>query len=222
MQNLNKDTCLVLDLDDTLYKELDYQTSGFSYIERKVNELFGKNINGELQRLKDLGCKDIFLELTRLLSLPESVKASFLSMYRFHEPKIVLSKENQEFVRYAKNNFAKVVILSDGRSISQRLKVYSLNITDFPLYISEEWESKKPDDLRFRKIMQKYSCCKTFCYVGDNPKKDFIAPNKLSWTTICLSSDEKNIHSQDLKSLSSDYYPNFWINSLIELKNVKF
>ena len=35
-----KKTCLVLDLDDTLYKEYDYQTSGLKYIEEQVLELY--------------------------------------------------------------------------------------------------------------------------------------------------------------------------------------
>ncbi len=35
-----KKTCLVLDLDDTLYKEYDYQTSGLKYIENQVLRLW--------------------------------------------------------------------------------------------------------------------------------------------------------------------------------------
>jgi len=31
-----KKTCLVLDLDDTLYREHDYQTSGLKYVEEQV------------------------------------------------------------------------------------------------------------------------------------------------------------------------------------------
>ena len=35
-----------------------------------------------------------------------------------------------------------------------------------------------------------------FYYIGDNVVKDFIAPNQLGWTTICLLDNGQNIHKQ--------------------------
>ena len=40
-----KTTCLVLDLDDTLYKEYDYQTSGLNYVERELSALYNIEAN---------------------------------------------------------------------------------------------------------------------------------------------------------------------------------
>jgi hypothetical protein len=59
-----KNTCLVLDLDDTLYKEYDYQTSGLKHIEDQVLRLYGINLNGKLLKLREQGVKDIYLELS--------------------------------------------------------------------------------------------------------------------------------------------------------------
>lgn len=59
MLKANK-TCLVLDLDDTLYHEFDYQTSGLKFVEKKVEELYGKSFEGTLTSLRDSGCKDVF------------------------------------------------------------------------------------------------------------------------------------------------------------------
>ena len=56
-----KKTCLVLDLDDTLYKEYDYQTSGLKYIEKKILDLYDINIFGKLLDLRDQGVSDLFL-----------------------------------------------------------------------------------------------------------------------------------------------------------------
>ena len=80
-----KNTCLVLDLDDTLYKEYDYQTSGLKHIEDQVLRLYNINLNGKLLELRDQGVKDVYLELINILKLPVSIKESFIMMYRYHK-----------------------------------------------------------------------------------------------------------------------------------------
>ena len=57
--------CCDLDLDDTLFKEYDYQTSGLKYIEDQVLILYGINLNGKLLELRDQGVEDVYLELIR-------------------------------------------------------------------------------------------------------------------------------------------------------------
>ena len=174
-----KKTCLVLDLDDTLYKEYDYQTSGLKYIEKKILDLYDINIFGKLLDLRDQGVSDLFHELTKMLKLPTHVKKSFIAMYHHHTPDISLSLENEKFINSVLSDFGNVVILTDGRSISQRSKLKSLNLSKIPVYISEEWDSLKPDKKRFLAIMESYSDNNYFCYVADNPSKDFITPNSL-------------------------------------------
>ena len=212
-----KNTCLVLDLDDTLYKEYDYQTSGLKYVEDQVLKLYNINLNGKLLKLRDKGVKDIYLELINILKLPVSIKESFIMMYRFHKPDIELTLETKIFIKSALSDFKHVVILTDGYSISQRLKVESLDLIKIPLFISEEWNSKKPDNARFVTIMEKYYTCNQFCYVADNPSKDFVSPNALKWTSICLKGDKKNIHSQNIDKINKEYLPKFFISSLNDI-----
>jgi len=212
-----KNTCLVLDLDDTLYKEYDYQTSGLKYIEDQVLRLYDINLNGKLLELRDQGIKDVYLELINILKLPVSIKESFIMMYRYHKPDIKLTLETKNFIKSALSEFKYVVILTDGYSISQRLKVESLGLIKIPLFISEEWNSLKPDNLRFLSIMKKYNTCNQFCYVADNPSKDFVSPNALEWTSICLKGDKKNIHSQNIDKINKEYLPDFYINNLNEI-----
>ena len=212
-----KKTCLVLDLDDTLYREYDYQTSGLKYVEEQVQELYGVNLRGKLLELRGQGAHDIFLELTYLLNIPASIKDSFLMMYRYHKPDIALTLEVDGFIESALHNFGKVVILTDGRSVSQRLKLESLDLLKMPVFISEEWNSEKPDNKRFVAIMEKYTTCSNFCYVADNPSKDFIAPNALDWISICLKGDQNNIHSQDGNSIKEEHLPHYWVNNLSEI-----
>jgi putative hydrolase of the HAD superfamily len=208
-----KKTCLVLDLDDTLYKEYDYQTSGLKYVEKQVLELYDVDLKGKLLELRGRGVSDIFLELTNILNIPSSIKGSFLMMYRYHKPNIVLTLETKKFIESALHNFGQVVILTDGRSISQRLKLESLRLLKIPVFISEEWNSTKPDNKRFVAIMERYTTCSNFCYVADNPSKDFITPNILGWETIGVRNSGKNIHTQ-VSSLSEKYNPDKWVSNL--------
>jgi putative hydrolase of the HAD superfamily len=212
-----KKTCLVLDLDDTLYKEYDYQTSGLKYVEEQVLELYDVDLRGKLLELRDQGVNDIFLELTNILNMPSSIKDSFLMMYRYHSPDIKLTAETKDFLKSVLNDFKHVVILTDGRSISQRLKLESLGLMRIPVFISEEWNSIKPDDKRFVAIMERYATCSNFCYVADNPSKDFVAPNALDWISICLKGDQNNIHSQDENSIKEECLPHYWVNNLSEI-----
>ena len=55
-----------------------------------------------------------------------------------------------------------------------------------------------------------------FIYVGDNTKKNFIAPNQLGWKTYCITNDGRNIHGQDM-SLDEAYMPQHIIKSIEEI-----
>ena len=212
-----KTTCLVLDLDDTLYKEYDYQTSGLSFVEKELSYLYNVDLNDYLINLRDKGVNDIFLETLDLLGLPKITKESLLFLYRNHMPKINLTETTISFMQSIQNDFKQVAILTDGRSLSQRLKIKALGLTDIPVYISEEWNSKKPDEKRFIAIMEKYQSCSLFCYIGDNPAIDFIAPNRLGWSTFCLKDDGQNIHSQSVEGFRNEFLPSYYLNNLTEL-----
>ena len=58
-----------------------------------------------------------------------------------------------------------------------------------------------------------------FIYIGDNTKKDFIAPNKLGWETICLRDNGLNIHQQNF-NLDSSFLPKYMINNLAEIVKI--
>ena len=58
-----------------------------------------------------------------------------------------------------------------------------------------------------------------YYYIGDNTKKDFIAPNKLGWETICLRDNGLNIHQQNF-NLDSSFLPKYMINNLAEIVKI--
>ncbi|WP_083702163.1 HAD family hydrolase [Mangrovimonas sp. DI 80] len=84
--------------------------------------------------------------------------------------------------------------------------------------VSEEFGSEKPNVKNFEYFSDKYDR-DAFVYVGDNVKKDPIAPNKLGWHSICLRNNGKNIHEQ-VFNLEKNQTPKYLINSLSELTNI--
>lgn len=210
-----KSTVVVLDLDDTLYKEADYHASGLVEVCRWIEVLYGISITAGLNELRESGETDLLAGLCRLAGLPLSVKESLLWVYRLHQPTIRLTEQVSDFLENLKNKY-QVAILTDGRSISQRLKLKALGLSHLPAYISEEHGADKPSPVRFELIMREMPATRYF-YVGDNLKKDFIAPNGLGWTTVCLRNDGRNIHRQDVTGLHLNQLPSFWVDTLDEL-----
>ena len=57
-----------------------------------------------------------------------------------------------------------------------------------------------------------------FTYVGDNLKKDFIAPYHLGWMTICLKDDGRNIHRKEVDDIEEGMMPKRWIYSFVSIR----
>lgn len=207
-------TVFVLDLDDTLYPEIDYQSSGYMEVCRWVEEIAGVSLIQDLAILRGRSEPDILGALCELAALPLATKESLLWIYRLHVPKISLSASVTAFLQILRERH-QVAILTDGRSVTQRQKIKALGLTDIPVYISEEYSSEKPSPYRFELIMQEIPANR-YIYIGDNPKKDFVAPNALGWLTFCLRDQGKNVHSQEIEGLDVKQMPNFWIDSLDE------
>lgn len=205
----------VFDLDDTLYKEVDYRNSGFSFIHSQIKELYKKDVS-ECINKAILSGDDVLVSVCKKLNLPMSTKDSFLWMYRNHMPKIHLSDGAEELIIKLRRNLIQVAIITDGRAISQRNKLKSLGLIDIEALISEEFGDLKPQTNRFKYLMKKYNKEKKYIYIGDNPKKDFLMPKKLGWITIGIKDNGSNIHPQNL-DLPEEYQPKIWVNDFKEL-----
>ncbi|MGO9005640.1 MAG: HAD family hydrolase [Beijerinckiaceae bacterium] len=211
-----KNTVVTVDLDDTLYAEIDYYRSGVRAVCREIAVLFGRDIEPALLDYEAEGGRDLWTEACNLLNLPLTVKDQFLWIYRLHVPDIALSPNVVSTLAALNASCRKVVILTDGRSISQRRKLAALGLTEFEAYISEEWGSVKPDSARFLAIMRRYPGAH-YAYVADNPNKDFVAPNQLGWKTIGVRDRGRNIHTCDLNAKPLDYRPGAWIDCFADI-----
>lgn len=210
------ETVFVFDLDDTLYRESDYQASGFREVLRQIQQIYRKNLKRELDSLIQHGSTDVLHGLCVAAGLPEPVKQTLLWIYRLHMPDISLSEDARAAISFMRQNSAGFAILTDGRSFSQRAKLRALGLADVPVYISEEYGDQKPSPIRFEAVMRDMPT-KRYIYVADNPKKDFVAPNRLGWKTIGVIGTEQNIHTQHHEDISGEYLPSVWVGSLHDL-----
>jgi len=178
-----KNWVVVFDLDDTLISELEYQRSGIASVEAAITSIYGIAFDGHIQRALDDGVKDIWAWACQQLGLPPEVKTSLLWIYRLHSPNIKLFKGVEVLISRLLSYEAKLAILSDGRSITQRLKLRAIGLESLPLFISEECQSVKPQIDRFLSIENKWPQC-NYVYVADNSAKDFTAPRSRNWLTL--------------------------------------
>jgi len=220
-------TVLVLDLDDTLYKEADYVRSGLNHVAELVRRMIGSSVLSELLQFRERSPDgDVLGFVCQAAGLPASVKESLLWAYRLHYPDIRLQPEIRQWLDKSQSEYCAIAILTDGRSVTQRIKLQTLGLENIPAYISEEWASTKPDQKRYVAIQERWQA-KRYVYVGDNIVKDFLAPNRLHWTTVGLLDSGQNIHAQQSQSsnLSSGTneamsQPNIWVRSLLEIDNI--
>lgn len=149
---------------------------------------------------------------------PKYTVPILLEIYRNHKPKITLIKHAKEVLEFCVKSKFKLGLITDGRSITQRNKLKALDIEDIfdKIIISEEINSSKPNEKNYLAFVEE--SIDEYFYIADNPTKDFISPNYLGWTTICLLDKGENIHKQNF-NLNIEYLPTFKIKELKDIKN---
>jgi len=200
-------TTVVFDLDDTLYDEIEYCKSGFAVVaeflanrpearpssmgegeappaERIFAALWEqftagnrtKTFNAALDEL-GIGCDDELI-------------GELIEVYRNHSPKITLPQDSRDALCELSTKYT-LALLTDGFLPGQQFKVQALGIEKYfkSIVYTEQLgrECWKPSPAGFEKIMQALKVeAENMVYVADNEKKDFIAPNKLGFSTIRL------------------------------------
>jgi putative hydrolase of the HAD superfamily len=202
----------VFDLDDTLYSERDFEKSGIEFVYHNLSikhislETIFSNRNNWIELMINGSNNQITLQMV-------------LDVYRNHFPTIQLYNDAKVFLEKLLSHGIEMSLITDGRSITQRNKLRALGIESFfkNIVISEEVNSEKPSEYNFRMVMYN-KIAENYIYIADNPKKDFITPNKLGWTSICLLDRGQNVHEQ-VFSNSIEYNPHFKIKSFEEINS---
>jgi putative hydrolase of the HAD superfamily len=141
---------------------------------------------------------------------------NLLDQYRNHNPIISLNEGVLKLLEELKVSKATLILVTDGRGVTQRNKIKALQIEHFfdKIYISEEIGHEKGDGYTFNLIDKDYPKHDKVMF-GDNPLKDFEWPNNLYWISIGLRSSAQNIHPQIANSKWGE--PHHYINTFADL-----
>jgi putative hydrolase of the HAD superfamily len=184
---------LVLDVDDTLYLERDYVASGFAAVDSWVEEQLG--VSGFGARAWTLflsGVRgrvfDRTLDALGMRHRDDLIRA-LVRCYREHEPQISLLPDAAGLIEGAVFAGLRVGVITDGPVESQQAKIRALGLGEWcdPIIMSAAFPGArpKPDSASFILLQEAWALDPAkLVYIGDNPAKDFRAPNDLGWSTV--------------------------------------
>ena len=208
---------LIFDLDDTLYKEIDFLKSAYREIAKVIGhpEAFDFMLDSYLYG--DNAFKSVIYKYHLKFTVGQ-----LLDIYRNHKPDISLEQDTATTLDALKASGAIMCLLTDGRSLTQRNKIEAFRLNrwfaDEDILISEEFGYGKPSIECYQYFLDRYPDAQ-FTVIGDNPAKDFLTPNRLGWMTICLQSNGLNIHKQNLK-VPKEYLAKHKIDNLSQIKRI--
>ena len=217
---------VVFDMDDTLFSEREFVRSGFYAVDRFLLEEFDSSgffskawslfDSGERGRIFNQALIDIAeIECT------EALIRKMINVYRAHLPSIRLFDDAKWALEYYSTKVP-LALVSDGYLQTQKNKANALGIDAFfqKMYFTDQWgeECWKPSTCAFLKVEENFNALKDECiYISDNPKKDFIAPNRLGWDSIHI---KRSAGEYANETIPKDGHPQKIIHSLYDLKDI--
>jgi putative hydrolase of the HAD superfamily len=214
-------------MDDTLYDEIDYHNSGFMAVSRVVEEDFGltaKNVFETLWEIFNCGNHKTTFDAAAeklAVSFDKDYIEKLVNVFRTHKPDIHLPSESRMVLENFKGRY-KLGLITDGYLPAQELKVKALGLEKYfgcILYTEnlgrEYW---KPSSAGFEKLLAELDMPAKQCvYVGDNLKKDFLAPNQMGFKTIRIIRPLR-IHTG--QAPSKEALPHYEIDSIEKLPDL--
>lgn len=196
-------TCVVFDLDDTLYPEHAFVSSALAATGKFAEEKWGLVGMGDAaQGLFHAGQrKELFQQACRLLGhgeMEESKVQKLLEIYRGHRPEsLPWFPDALEAIELLKPHTT-LGLISDGYLPTQRNKAEALGVQRWipePIFTEELGRQYwKPSPRAFELMMQRHPGLQ-YLYIADNPAKDFVAPNLLGWKTVQILRPEGQYQS---------------------------
>jgi putative hydrolase of the HAD superfamily len=213
----------VFDLDDTLYKEESFVSSGFHAVAEDLYTSYAVSKQGAYEcmwnELKQSGRGKVFDRvLTEYGLLTKGRVKQCLSVYRAHRPDIMLYPDAVRC--FQKLSGIPIYIVTDGNKLVQQRKLEALGLYHHPqirrCFISRRYgiHNEKPSVHCFEIIckLEKVLPSQVY-YVGDNPNKDFVGIKPLGYRTVrVMRGNFKEMqldaaHEADIRILSLDELP---------------
>lgn len=200
---------VVFDLDDTLYPEIEYVWSGFRVVAARLAGGDGDAgaVFDLLRAAFEQGPRDrVFDTVLEQLGreADEQIVAELVGVYRCHRPALRLEPAVAGLLGQLRSRY-RLGIITDGYLPAQRLKVEALQLQDAfeKIIYTEELgrEFWKPSVRSFEMMAEALGCAGGQCvYVADNPRKDFVAPNRLGWATVQVKRPERVVREVSIPS----------------------
>jgi putative hydrolase of the HAD superfamily len=186
---------LIFDLDDTLYRELDFVEGGFRNVAGLLEEELGLSSERTYRRLVKLlndngrgRVFDMFLLEQGIYSKERLMEC--VSRYRYGPRSLSLSDTNKKLLRELKTKFTMYVV-TDGNKSVQKFKADLLGLH---LYFERVLPTHsfgknraKPSIYCFQKIAEwERVPMSELIYIGDNPEKDFVGLKSAGGKTVRL------------------------------------
>ena len=187
-------SAVIFDLDDTLYPEILFVEGGLKAAGDLLDSISKSQIKS-LNVFKDVLEKEgpfhIFdrsLELLGVERTPDLI-AALVSAYRSHNPATSPFPGTVEMLQMLRAQGVGLGVLTDGYVEVQKAKWRALDIerhVDAVVFCADvDGRSfPKPGPEAFIRARQLLGNPETIIYVGDNPAKDFPAPDALGWKTV--------------------------------------
>lgn len=195
--------CVVFDLDDTLHFETEYCKSGFRtvasvikpYCRQSAEDIYmimwDKFSQGARGNIFNMALDELKIEYDRqFLDL-------LVKNYREHFPKIDLPASSRNVLNALRGTVA-MAMITNGFMPAQMYKVQALGIEDYfeKIVYTEQLgrDNWKPSTAGYELLMEHFGFePNNYIYIGDNPEKDFEAPNKLGWRSVFINTG-KSVH----------------------------
>lgn len=174
---------LLIDMDDTLYREHSYVMSGFQAVAAWLAPRFGLAVPMLMQQMTaSLACHGrgrIFDDLLLAFEIPaERVSPALLvDIYRCHRPTLSLAPGVAAQLRALAVQYP-LAVVTDGDPLRQRLKVAALGLERLVDHVTYCWAegAPKPDIAGFVSAAHALGISPAHCcIIGDNPQHDGIA-----------------------------------------------
>jgi putative hydrolase of the HAD superfamily len=205
---------IIFDLDDTLYPEMDFVRSGFrvcadflaSRYEMDPDMVVGRMLEFE----KKNGRGRVFDNLLMQHGMHSDDMVSLLVyLYRSHRPVIRPYDETLVVLEKLKSMGLLLGLVTDGMASVQRGKVAALGIAqyfDAIVYTDEIGKDFwKPSNVPFIIALELLNvAAPAAVYVGDNVKKDFLAPNAIGMMTVQVKRDIDAPDAPDVPDTTED------------------
>lgn len=185
---------VIFDLDDTLYGEKEYIRSGYKAIADTMPQV--EQMEEKLWMAFEQKKSAIDAVLIDEGIYTEELKQHCLSIYRSHQPIIHFYDGVEELLLQLRVGGYKLGVITDGRPEGQSAKIKALGLDDLVdhIIITDELggvQYRKPNKTAFVKMQKQLGILfEEMCYIGDNIKKDFIAPDMLGMRSIWFRNKE--------------------------------